>query len=288
MYVLPYGQMSLWGKAKISTLVPLANKPDKKFMAMFMGLVDGDGYIEIGPQKQYNKLTKILVKSTIRARLVIRLHNRDEALLRYLTTILGVGSISNLESVNQTRLIFTKRDLVTVIIPLIKLYNLKFLTSNRVSQYDLLLHIIENNIVHWDDVNPTSLIKEKAVLTCENLVNLDYFADWVVGFTIAEGSFGIKEKGSAFYQIKQKGTENYEVIKAICLIITGREAYPIKADSVNAYQLTLSSKADVQKVVSFFSSSNNYPLLGYKLKQYDLWLIALKGSNRYKDIKHPN
>lgn len=41
---------------------------------------------------QYNKLTKILVKSTIRARLVIRLHNRDEALLRYLTTILGVGS----------------------------------------------------------------------------------------------------------------------------------------------------------------------------------------------------
>jgi len=36
---------------------------------MFMGLVDGDGYIEIGPQKQYNKLTKILVKSTVRARL---------------------------------------------------------------------------------------------------------------------------------------------------------------------------------------------------------------------------
>jgi hypothetical protein len=67
-------------------------------MAMFVGLVDGDGYIEIGArqQKQYNKLTKILVKSTIRARLVIRLHNRDEALLRYLTTILGVGSISNL------------------------------------------------------------------------------------------------------------------------------------------------------------------------------------------------
>src|SRR5690606_15007247 len=86
------------GKAKLSTLIPSANKPDKKFMAMFVGLVDGDGYIEIGArqQKQYNKLTKILVKSTIRARLVIRLHNRDEALLRYLTTILGVGSISNL------------------------------------------------------------------------------------------------------------------------------------------------------------------------------------------------
>jgi len=127
------------------------------------------------------------------------------------------------------------------------------------------------------------------ILTSGDLVNLDFFADWVVGFTIAEGSFGLKANGSAFYQIKQKGIENYfiEVIKAICFIIAGREAYPIKADSANTYQLTLASKADVQKVVYFFSSSYNYPLLGYKLKQYDLWLIALKGSNRYKDIKQP-
>jgi len=46
--------------------------------------------------------------------------------------------------------------------------------------------------------------------------------------------------------IKQKAPA-YEVIKAICLIITGREAYPIKADSVNAYQLTLASLADTPK-----------------------------------------
>jgi len=76
---------------------------------MFMGLVDGDGYIEIGPQKQYNKLTKLPAKSTIRARLVIRLHSRDADLLNYLTKVLGVGSISSLSSNNQTRLIFSKK-----------------------------------------------------------------------------------------------------------------------------------------------------------------------------------
>lgn len=64
----------------------------------------GDGYIEIGPQKQYNKLTKSPVKSTIRARLVVRMHNRDAALLSYLTRVLGVGSLSTLDSINQTRL----------------------------------------------------------------------------------------------------------------------------------------------------------------------------------------
>lgn len=57
MYVLPYGQMSLWGDLSgfVYCIVPFIHKPKNKFMSMFMGLVDGDGYIEIGPQKQYNK-----------------------------------------------------------------------------------------------------------------------------------------------------------------------------------------------------------------------------------------
>jgi len=87
---------------------------------------------------------------------------------------------------------------------------------------------------------------------------------------MAEGSFGIKTNGSAFFQIKQKGKENYEIIKAICLTITKREAKPIKADSADCYQLTLSSKADIQKVIDFFSFSVNHFLFGHKLKQYNL------------------
>lgn len=74
---------------------------------MFVGLVEGDGYIKIGPQKQYIELTKLPVKNTITARLVIRLHSRDKALLTYLIKVLGVGSIFSLTSLNQTRLIFT-------------------------------------------------------------------------------------------------------------------------------------------------------------------------------------
>jgi hypothetical protein len=84
-----------------------------------------------------------------------------------------------------------------------------------------------------------------------------------------EGSFGFKCTGSAFYQIKQKGIENYGVIKAICLVIAGREAKPIKADSADCYQLSLASKTDIKKVVGFFSSSGNFPLYGYKLEQYN-------------------
>lgn len=98
------------------------------------------------------------------------------------------------------------------------------------------------------------------------------------------GSFGFKSTGSAFFQIKQKGVENYNIIKAICLIIAGRESKPIKADSAGCYQLSLTSRIDVQKVVDFFSSPNNHPLYGYKLSQYIIWLAALKTSSRYAQI----
>lgn len=97
MYVLPYGQMSLWGKnlsLPCSSLTSSISyglgklKPNKKLMSMFVSPVNGD-YIEIGPQKQYNKSTEFPAKCTIRARLVIRLHSRDTALLTNLTKVLG-------------------------------------------------------------------------------------------------------------------------------------------------------------------------------------------------------
>ena len=140
--------MSLWGRYKYSTNYLINNEPDKKFMAMFLGLVDGDGYIEIGPQKQYQKISKLPVRSTIRARLVIRLNNRDKELLMYISERLKVGSISILHEVNQIRLIFSKKDLTTVILPLMNKYNLQFLNYNRLEQFKLLNYILNNNIKH--------------------------------------------------------------------------------------------------------------------------------------------
>jgi len=290
-YVLPFGHMSLWGKIKLNYLnkevkycsnLGQKSYPDKNFMSMFIGFVDGDGYIEIGPQKQYNK-SNVIPKSTIRARLVIRLHERDTEFIKYLVNVLGVGSISFLKSRNQVRLIFSKKDLSNVIIPLINLYELKFLTYNRNKQYALLTYIIDNNIKHWENVKFTHCV---TIYTEDILIRLNYFPYWVVGFTIAEGSFGFKRNKSAFYNIKQKGLINYSIIRAIGLLITGKVPNEVKPDSADCYQLTLSSKSDIQKVVNFFSF-HNHLLLGYKLKQYEIWLINIKKSSRYKDTNIP-
>lgn len=287
-YVLPFGQMSLWGiNTPIFTfsILPVSvNKPDKKFMAMFLGFMDGDGYFDIGEQKQYNKITKALVKSTIRIRLATNVNIRDLSLLEYFVQILGVGKISNMSGDReQVRVIFSKKDLVTVILPLIKEYNLQFLTYQRVKQFALFNYILENNIIHWDNVK--FMESKFTSIPVHDLVKLDFFRDWLIGFTMAEGSFGMKSQGSAFYQLKQAGEDNLYLLKAACLIIIGREAKSMKADSVGAYQLSLSSKIDIEKVISFFLSSDHYPLYGYKLSQFTLWLNALKNSDRYYQIK---
>lgn len=52
-------------------------------------------------------------------------------------------------------------------------------------------------------------------------------------------------------------------------------------------QFSVSSKKDIQKVVNFFSFSNNHPLLGQKLISYNLFLNKLKNSSRYKNINIP-
>jgi hypothetical protein len=133
--------------------VPFIYKPNKKFMAMLLGFWDGDGNFDIGEQKQYNKKTKSLVKSTIRIRLASNIHVRDLPLLEYFQRlrhqkVLGVGKISTMSAREQVRIIFTKKDLMTVILPLIKSYNLQFLTSQRVKLFALLNYSLENNIVH--------------------------------------------------------------------------------------------------------------------------------------------
>jgi len=284
--VLPYGQMSLWGGEPVLTFLifPAVNsvRPDKKFMALFMGFIDGDGYFDIGEQKQYNKKTKVLVKSTIRIRLASNIHVRDISLLEYFIKVLGVGKLSMMSGREQVRVIFSKTDLITTILPLIKEYNLQFLTAQRVKQFALLNYILENSITHWENVQ----FKEPKFLgqPAQDLVKLGNFGDWLVGFTIAEGSFGIKNNGSAFFQLKQSGYDNLYLLKAACLLITSREAYPMKADSVDAYQLSLSSIIDIEKVVYFFSSNNHHPLTGYKSSQYKLWLEQLKTSSRYSKI----
>ena len=297
-YVLPYGQMSLWGAntelTKLQmTLLPIIlkrnlqttyinyNKYDNNknsefsiFMEKFIGILDGDGYFDIGPQKQYNKNLNNKPKSTIRIRLVINLHFKDKDLLKLLVNKLGVGKIDYSKSKNQYRLILYKTDILNTILPYLEKNNIEFLTYNRRKQFFLLKYIIENNIKHWESLNLEEIeslfIKNNKKLNFQQIINLPYFYNWLIGFTIAEGSFHIKSNGRAHFSIVQSGLENYQIIKAIHYFIKGPLSlqYKIKPENFKVYRISFSSKIDLNIIINFFE---NNQLLGLKKLQFDNW-----------------
>lgn len=115
-------------------------------MEKFIGFVDGDGYIEIGPQKQYNK--NGTARSTIRLRLTIRLHENDRELLELFNSVLNMGKTDYLKKEKQYRLNIYKADIYNTLYPYLIDNNLEFLIYNRRKQFFLLRYIFENNIKH--------------------------------------------------------------------------------------------------------------------------------------------
>ena len=170
-YVLPYGQMSLWGEHQpfnftnleiivlpiilkqnfqFSTISIINNnssvsqfkdKDFNKLMEILLGFLDGDGYFDIGAQKQYNKNPNNQPKSTIRIRLGINLQFKDKELLELIIKKLGVGKIDYSKSKNQYRLIFYQKDILNVIYPYIQSNNIEFLVYNRQKQFFLFKYI---------------------------------------------------------------------------------------------------------------------------------------------------
>lgn len=101
-------------------------------MSYYVGFIDGDGYFDISPQNKQIKKTKEETRSTIRLCLASNLHSRDISLLEKFKKELKVGTISKMSTLDEKRyqviIIFYRRDLINIIMPLMKEYNLKFLT----------------------------------------------------------------------------------------------------------------------------------------------------------------
>ena len=305
--------MSLWGtlqlqiillpitikrNLQLSTIINKNTSDTKdidnfKLIEIFIGLLDGDGYFDIGVQKQYNKNPNNKPKSTIRIRLGIILQFKDKELLELLVDKLGIGKIDYSKSKDQYRLILYKKDILNVIYPYLQTNNIEFLTYNRRKQYFLFKYIIENNITHWESLNLEKINNlfqmSNKQLNFSDIINLSYFNNWFVGFTIAEGSFHIKSNGRAHYSIVQSGLENAQTIKAIHYFIKGPESldYKVSIENDKVYRISFSSKKDLLFIINFFE---NNELLGLKKLQFDNWksYVLSKNINNNINSSAPN
>jgi hypothetical protein len=102
---------------------------------------------------------------------------------------------------------------------------------------------------------------------------------------MSEGSFFMKKNNDGCFQLKQR--VHVDLFEAFRLIFnTSRRKIETEKGLYN--QFGVSSKADVQTVINFFSFSGLHPLVGLKGIQYLKWLDSLRNSSRYKNLNFPD
>ena len=262
-----------------------------QFIAFLVGLIDGDGYIQI------SKTTK----GYITIRLVICLSLEDISSLEYIYSVLKIGKIQKYRDYKNPicKLIINKTDLQEVIFPLLMHHNIFFLTESRRAQFDLAMFIFKNDLKLYNLISSQGQIKEIPTIfelpkTALDYLSLPFFNNWLVGFTNAEGSFcpchrsgcgprGIKKNNDASFQLKQR--IHLQLFEALKLLFKTKRSISIEKDKYS--QFSVSSKTDIQTVLNFFSFSGLHPLIGLKSIQYFKWLTKLQNSHRYKNLNFP-
>ncbi|YP_009252434.1 LAGLIDAG endonuclease, partial (mitochondrion) [Hirsutella rhossiliensis] len=246
------------------------------FIAFLVGLIDGDGYIQI------TRTTK----GYITIKLTISLHLDDISTLEYIHSVLKLGSINIYKDLKSPtcKLVINRTELQEVLFPLLIHNDIFFLTETRVNQFNVAMHILKNNIKTYIEIPSKDNIKDvfKLPYSAYDYTLLHFFNNWIIGFTCSEGSFLLKSNNDGCFQLKQRMHNNlFEAFKLV--FNTSR-----KIDTTNNYsQFSVSSKSDIQTVINFFSFNGLHPLIGLKYIQYTKWLKNLQNSIRYNKLKYP-
>ena len=159
-----------------------------KFIAFLVGLIDGDGYIQI------TKTTK----GYIAIKLIICLSLEDISSLEYIYSVLKIGKLQIALAPDKNnpicKLVFCKTDLQEVIFPLLIHHKIYFITESRRAQFDLAMFIFNNDLKLFNQIScfnkvPTIFELPK---TASDYLSLAFFKNWLVGFTNAGQYQGVK------------------------------------------------------------------------------------------------
>ena len=246
------------------------------FLAFLVGLIDGDGYIQISKTP----------KGFITMKLVLSLHLEDISTLEYIHSVLKLGKINIYKDLRSPtcKLVINKTDLQEVLFPLFIYNKIFFLTNTRIDQFNLAIYILKNDLKLYSEIPSINNIPAVFEIPKNpfDYTLLYFFKNWIVGFTCSEGSFFIKCNNDGCFQLKQRIHSNlFEAFKLI--FDTSRKI----GTTDNYNQFGVSSKSDIQKVLKFLAFSGLHPLIGLKYRQYIKWLNNLRESSRYSKLNYP-
>lgn len=177
------------------------------FLAFLVGLIDGDGYIQVAKTS----------KGFITIKLVISLHLEDLSTLEYIHSVLKIGKINIYKDLKSPtcKLVINKTDLQEILFPLLIHHKIFFLTNTsptgtpkgdlrgpprgRMAQFNLAMHTMKNEIKLYNEI--PSLNNIPAVFEVQknpfDYTLLHFFKNWIVGFTCSSLYPGVVEFAKA-------------------------------------------------------------------------------------------
>nr|YP_203342.1 orf372 [Zancudomyces culisetae]AAW49509.1 orf372 [Zancudomyces culisetae] len=271
-----------------------------KNLQWFIGFTDGDGCFSVYKEKKY--------QNNWRHEFSIGLQIKDIRLLYKIKNLLGCGTVKKYNNVAVFRIKKLKH-LVYQIIPLFDKFPL--LTEKKRIVYlnfrnTLLNKFINSKIATNEDINfvknllnnnDINILYNTPIEKFLNNIDSNYFDNWLVGFTEAEGSFYfIKNKNlkDNISQIPLKAEFRLSQNNNVILLTKIKEKLKLtrnvnlQTNSSNHYYIVASSIDTIQNTIYFYTNPSIVKFKGIKYLKFILWLKGIKNINRYKNIKIPN
>lgn len=137
------------------------------FIAFLIGIIDGDGYIQVTKSE----------KDYISIKLIISIHIDDISVLNYIHSVLKLGIIKSFPNHKSPccKLIFNKTELQEVLFPLMLHHKIFFLTNTRRTQFEKAMDIIMNNKKVYSTISNIPPVLFKLPDNPLDYVNLPFF-----------------------------------------------------------------------------------------------------------------
>lgn len=220
----------------------------------FVGLIDGDGSIQVNHWK----------KKSIQYRIILKLKQEREnvEMLNLIKSTLG-GTV-RLDTKSDTVIwVVNKKEDVLRLLNIFEEYPL--LTRRKICQLNFLKTVLlEKKSIKWYLANRDSKYSYTTPKTIPNLDN--YFPEWLSGFIEAEGCFVKRKSGYNSFMIAQK--EDLDIINLIKNYLGAKNK--VRHTPKNMYVLEIYRKDILLFISRHFLI---YPLLGFKKVYLKSWLL---------------
>lgn len=272
-------------------------------VAFLVGVLDATGNIKISESYYFNKNNEfnIVIKWPLYQKVSnYELLNDLHSKFKIKNLKIKESSTYNTNKYNKEKyyscLLITKTNIYNTILPILDHYKIYPLTEKLQLDFWKLHYIYYNDLRNYceiiDEEDQINDYVNKHMIKSDYL-DLDYFNDWLVGYTSVKGNFSKDKLNNMSYSISQ--VNDPILINDIHSLFSTDPDNFIYKNKDNIYTSKVSSNADIANVVDFFSHS--YATIGYfpierlrgtKLNQYISFLLQCKAMpDKYDNVNYP-